>query len=218
MELAYEESQQPGQLIQNEQIKQPYKGKKKDTKISSIYSRGIITRNITLPISSIGKNIKEIIEQNISFNFEGKCLVEGYIKKNSSKVLTYSSGLINRGSQVSFEVIFECEICFPVEGMLIQCVAKNITKAGIKAESSNDIPSPVVVFIAKDHHYNKETQIDYFTTIQEGDKFTARVIGQRFELNDKYVSIIAELVKPKPERDFKKMNKENKPKLIIDEA
>ena len=197
MELAYEESQQPGQLIQNEQIKQPYKGKKKDVKISSIYSRGIITRNITLPISSIGKNIKEIIEQNISFNFEGKCLVEGYIKKNSSKVLTYSSGLINRGSQVSFEVIFECEICFPVEGMLIQCVAKNITKAGIKAESSNEIPSPVVVFIAKDHHYNKETQIDYFTTIQEGDKFTARVIGQRFELNDKYVSIIAEVIVPR---------------------
>jgi DNA-directed RNA polymerase subunit E'/Rpb7 len=218
MELAYEQLEQPSQLGQTEQTKQIYKGKKKDTRISSIYSRGMITRNITLPISSIGKNIKETIEENISFNFEGKCLVEGYIKNNSSKVISYSSGLIKRGCNVSFEVVFECEICFPVEGMLIQCIAKNITKAGIKGESSNEIPSPIIVFIAKDHHFNKDNQLDYYSSIQEGDKFTSRVIGQRFELNDKYVSIIAELVKPKIERDFKKINKENKPKIIIDEA
>ena len=29
--------------------------------------------------------------------------------------------------------------------------------------------------------------------IKEGDKFIANVIGQRFELNDKYISIIAQL-------------------------
>jgi DNA-directed RNA polymerase subunit E'/Rpb7 len=186
------------------------KGKKRENKMNSIYSRGMITRNIVLPITSIGRNIKETIEQNVSFNFEGKCLVEGYIKQGSSKIISYSSGIVKRGTQISFEVVFECEICFPVEGMLIQCVAKNITKAGIKAESATDIPSPVVVFIAKDHHYN----VDYFTNVQEGDKFTARVIGQRFELNDRYVSIIAELVKPKPEKEFRKTFK---PKLVIDE-
>ena len=34
----------------------------------------------------------------------------------------------------------------------------------------------------------------YFYSIKENDLFTARVIGQRFQLNDKYVSIIAELI------------------------
>jgi hypothetical protein len=53
--------------------------------------------------------------------------------------------------------------------------------------------------------------MQYFSTIEEGSKFTARVIGQRFELNDKYVSIIAELVEPK-----KEYSKEiSKPKLVI---
>jgi hypothetical protein len=94
---------------------------------------------------------------------------------------------------ISFEVVFECDICFPVEGMLVSCVAKNITKAGIKAESATDVPSPIVVFVTKDHHYNNA----YFSEVQEGDKINVRVIGQRFELNDKYISIIGELVKEK---------------------
>jgi hypothetical protein len=94
--------------------------------------------------------------------------------------------------------------------MIIQCVAKNITKAGIRAESANDVPSPVVVFIAKDHHFN----VSHFAEIKEGDKINVRVIGQRFELNDKYISIIGELIK---EKDFtqQKPKQAAKPKLVF---
>ena len=160
--------------------KVPQKMKRRETRYQPIYSRGLISRSVVLPITAIGKNIKETIEENIKNNFEGKCLVEGFVKPNSTNIITYSSGLITRGSNITFEVIFECEICFPVEGMLISCVAKNITKAGIKAESATDVPSPVIVFIARDHHY----MMDYFADIKEGDKIMVRVIGQRFELND----------------------------------
>jgi DNA-directed RNA polymerase subunit E'/Rpb7 len=192
------------------------KFKRREVRITSIYSRCLITRKIVLPITCIGKTIKEIIEENIKSNFEGKCLVEGFIKPNSTKIITYSSGIIYRGSSVSFEVVFECEVCFPVEGMLISCFAKNITKAGIRAESANDVPTPVVIFIAKDHHYN----ISYFNEVKEGDKINVRVIGQRFELNDKYVSVIGELVKPNVEKEFgvegkKQAFKESKPRLVI---
>jgi len=165
------------------------KQRNKDAKLSTIYSRCLITRNVVLPITSIGTNIREIINKKINDNYEGKCLVEGFIEKNSTKIVSHSSGLIQRGTNITFVVVFECNVCFPVEGTLISCIAKNITKAGIRAESSDEMPSPIVVFIARDHHYNSEQ----FNEIKEGDKFTARVIGQRFELNDKYVSIIAEL-------------------------
>ena len=183
--------------------------KRKESKLTTIYSRCLITRNIVLPITNIGKNIKEVIEENIKSNFEGKCLVEGFIKPNSAKIITYSSGIIYRGSSVSFEVIFECEVCFPVEGMLVSCVAKNITKAGIRAESATEVPSPVVVFIAKDHHYN----VSHFNDVKEGDKINVRVIGQRFELNDKFVSIIGELVK---EKEFIPTDNK-KPRIVIED-
>ena len=198
--------------------KQQKFNKKKDSRVSSIYSRCLITRSIVLPITAIGKNLKEVIEVSISSNYEGKCVVEGFIKPNSSKIITYSSGIIFRGSSIKFEVVFECEVCFPVEGMLISCVVKNITKAGVRAESSNDVPTPIVVFIAKDHHYNNSQ----FAEIEVGNIINVRVIGQRFELNDKYVSIIGELVKPKLDVDYKKKPYDKprefaKPKLIIND-
>jgi DNA-directed RNA polymerase subunit E'/Rpb7 len=185
--------------------------KKRDNRIQSVYSRCLLTRKISLPIITLGKNLKETIEDNIKNNFEGKCVVEGYIKPNSCKIVTYSSGTIERGNFISFEVVFECDVCFPVEGMLISCIARNITKAGIRAESASDVPSPVVVFIAKDHHYSSS----YFNEIQEGDKVNIKVIGQRFELNDKYISIIGELIK---EKDFtqQKPKQSAKPRLVIE--
>jgi DNA-directed RNA polymerase subunit E'/Rpb7 len=182
--------------------------KKKQQIENNIYTRSLITRSISIPIVSVGKNIQETIEKFVSLNYEGKCVVEGFIKPNSCKIVTHSSGLI-KGTNIVFEVVFECQICCPVEGMLVQCVAKNITKAGIRAESSDENPSPIVVFVTRDHHY----MMQYFSTIEEGSKFTARVIGQRFELNDKYVSIIAELVEPK--KDYSK--EPSKPKLVIED-
>ena len=105
----------------------------------------------------------------------------------------------------NFNLVYEAEICFPVEGMLIKCIAKDVTKAGIRAETSDDI-SPVVIFIARDHHFD----MPYFSTINVDDEITARVIGQRFELNDTYISIIAELIEPKQSKPKKK-----KPFLVI---
>jgi hypothetical protein len=80
------------------------------------------------------------------------------------------------------------------------------------------VPTPVVVFIAKDHHYN----ISYFNEVKEGDKINVRVVGQRFELNDKYVSVIGELVKPTVEKEFgvegrKQSFKESKPRIVIED-
>lgn len=184
--------------------------KRKDTKIQNIYSRCLLTRKVVLPIKNIGKNLEDVIEEYIHNNFEGKCVVEGYIKPNSIKIIRYSSGMIERGSNIVFEIVFECDICFPVEGMLVSCTVKNIVKAGIRAESSSETPSPIVVFVAKDHHFNNQ----HFNEIQVGDIITVRVIGQRFELNDKYISIIGELVKDK-DKDIKKQTV--KPRLIIED-
>ena len=185
--------------------------KKRENRTQSIYSRCLITRKIVLPITTLGKNLKETIEENIKFNFEGKCAVEGYIKIGSTQIITHSSGVIVRGNSISFEVVFECDICFPVEGMLVSCVAKNITKAGIRAESATDVPSPIIVFIAKDHHYNSLL----FSEVQEGDKIKVRIIGQRFELNDKYISIIGEIIK---EKDVNTQYKQPaKPRIVIED-
>jgi DNA-directed RNA polymerase subunit E'/Rpb7 len=168
------------------------KSKRREIKVGSIYTRALITRTISVPITAIGKNIQDTIDKTISSQFEGKCIVEGFVKRGSIRIVTFSSGLV-RATHIVFEVVFECQICSPVEGMILQCVAKNVTKAGIRAESSEETPSPIMVFVTRDHNYSSS----YFTSIKEGDNFQVRVVGQRFELNDPYVSVIGDVIEPK---------------------
>ena len=106
-------------------------------------------------------------------------------------------------------------ICCPVEGMLIDCVIKNVTKAGLRAETNED-SSPVIIFIARDHHYSNEL----FNSVKEDDEIKIRVIGQRFELNDKNISVLGELVgrsRFKSNTKSKTLSKLTKRKLIIKE-
>tara|TARA_E500000178_G_C16908911_1_gene701633 strand:+ start:81 stop:599 length:519 start_codon:yes stop_codon:yes gene_type:complete len=157
----------------------------------NIFYKGVINKKIGLSIVNIGDNLKNTIEMVISKEIEGKCVTEGYIKNNSVKVISYSGGLINEGN-IFFDVVLECLICYPVEGMIINCIVKNITKAGIKAETE-DSPSPVIIFLAKEHHKN----LKYFNTLETNKIIQIKVIGQRYELNDNYISIIGELVQEK---------------------
>jgi DNA-directed RNA polymerase subunit E'/Rpb7 len=185
------------------------KPKVKKNEVRGVYSRSLITKKVTLPIMNVGKNLRETLETSLRQSIEGKCILEGFVRTGSIKIVTHSSGVV-QSSNVMFEVVFECDVCYPVEGMLLNCIAKNITKAGIRADSATETPSPFVVFVARDHHY----MLPYFSSIEENTKFVARVIGQRFELNDKYVSIIAELVEPKG-RDAKRKETTAKPRLVF---
>lgn len=197
-------------------MEQTKRFKKREFKNEGLFSKSLITRSINIPITIISKNIYEILETTIKAEYEGKCSVEGYIKMDSCKLNTYSSGLV-QSTNVKFEVVFECMIACPVENMRINCIVKNITKAGIRAESADDDPSPIIVFITRDHHYTSE----YFSTIKEKDQVEVKVIGQRFELNDKYISIIASLIEPKgneyrgDKRDNREPKEKAKPRLIL---
>lgn len=168
------------------------KGKttKKNTAALSIYNRMLITKQLVVNIMNVGHNIKEMLGKKLASEIEGKCSNEGYIQPNSIEIITFSSGLV-QSSNVVFEVVFQCNVCSPVEGMYIPCIAKNINKMGIRAEVK-DMPSPVVIFVARDHNYNSQL----FTDTKVNDEIMVRVIGQRYELNDAYISIIAEIVDP----------------------
>jgi len=172
-----------------------------------VYMNSLLSRKVHIPFKKVGKNIKEVLENRIIRDIEGKCTIEGFIKPKSIKVLSYSSGVLF-GDIIEFDISFECLVCCPVEGMKIKCIVKNKTQAGIRAVINEEI-TPVVIYITRDHHYNN----DYFNSLEEGDEITAKVIGQRYELNDVQVSIIGE--KKKKKNDKYKTNFKRTPKLIL---
>ena len=163
---------------------------KRDNKIYGVYVPSVLTSKVSLHITEVGQNLKTSLQNVISQKNEGKCIVEGYIKPNSVKVINYSSGVVF-GELITFETMYECMVSHPVEGMLIECEAKTITKAGIHAEVVDDEGNvPITIFIARDHHYTQS----YFNNVKENEKIKVSVIGIRFELNDPYICAIAKLI------------------------
>jgi len=168
------------------------KGEKRDgeSKIFGVYLKSILDRKICLSITEIGKNVKSNLETKLDATMGGKCVNEGYIRPKSLRILNYSSGLVNN-NVVEFHVVFEAMVCLPTENMLIECVCKTMTKAGIHAHVIDDEKNmPITMFIARDHHHLD----DRFSQIKEGDKLTSKVIGVRYELDDEYISVLGKLM------------------------
>ena len=74
------------------------------------------------------------------------------------------------------------------QGVVINCIVENITKAGIKAKI-NDEFNPLIIFVARDHNYLNED----FGKIENGSEISVKILGQRYELNDNQISVIGKL-------------------------
>ena len=151
--------------------------------------RGVVTEKEIGVRKDKDQVIMNIIQGKLSSEIEGKCGENGYTKPGSVNVITISSGHCS-DSYISFDVVYECMICSPVEGMVIECIAEEITEsAGIRAEI-DDQYTPLKIYIARDHHIKNEV----FNSIEVGDKMKVRVFGIRYELNDRYISVIVQLL------------------------
>jgi len=169
---------------------------RKKRRENNLYTSMIISKKVFINMKNIGSNLKEIMLKLIENEIAGKCIKEGYIKPDSISIISYSNGIQER-DYIKFDVVIECLVCNPVEGQQLTCIAENITKAGIRAAVSDD-NNPLIIFIARDHNYLNKN----FSNIKEKQEITVRVIGQRFELNDKNISVIAELLesRTKPQK------------------
>lgn len=160
-----------------------------------IYHHSLLTRRVTIPMIKMGGSIQHVILEALS-ELEGKCGEEGYIKRGSIQIFNYSCGMI-KGPNVMIQVVFGCEVSNPVPDQEFDCIVEHNTRAGIKARLSTREDSPFVVFLARDHHY----MIPQFSDIKEKEHIRVKVLGQRFEINDPKISVIATLIDvEKPEK------------------
>lgn len=148
----------------------------------------MLSDKLEVNFKDINANIYNTLQKIIKKKVEGICIDEGYVKLDSVNLISYSSGELF-ANKVVFDIVYECLVANTVESMTFDCIVKSITKVGIRAEINESI-SPFVVFIARDHHFDNEL----FSKINENDIINVRVLGQRYELNNKFISVIAELV------------------------
>jgi DNA-directed RNA polymerase subunit E'/Rpb7 len=162
---------------------------KKNQNLLELYSLVLLERTVVVSFTNLGNNLTDILKQKIEYEIEGKCINEGYVKPRSIVIETYSCPIL-KGGNACFNISFTCMICNPGIGMIIEVLVENVTKAGIKAVYTKN-NSPIIVFIARDFHYNNEI----FSKITEGSKILVKIIGKKFEINDTFISIMGELDK-----------------------
>ena len=154
------------------------------------FSSSILSMRILLSIIEIGANIKENLKKKIEHQVEGKCISEGLVMPNSIQVVSYSGGKPKNGD-VEYQVVYQCNVCLPIEGMKIECRTKSITKAGIHAEYTFDNQPIIAVFITRDDN----VQNAKFEKIKNTDEtIIVEITGVIFELNDPVIATTADLV------------------------
>ena len=156
--------------------------------ISKIYSKVMLSDKLEINFKNINSQIYNTLEKIIKKKVEGICIDEGFVKIGSVNLISYSSGELY-ANKVIIDVVYECLVANTVESMTFDCIVKSITKVWIRAEINESV-SPFVIFIARDHHFDNEL----FSKVNENDIINVRVLGQRYELNNKFISVIAELV------------------------
>ena len=170
-------------------VAKPAQKRARPPRTAGLYNQGVISQAVKLEITEVGRNLVGVLLEKLRRTVEGTCIAEGFVKPGSIVLLTYSSGMAS-GSTVLFNVVFQCLICRPVEGMLIRgCVVQNITKAGIRA-TIKETPSPVIVFVSRDH----QSDSNVFEDTAVGDSITVKVAGQRYELRDTSIAVVGTVV------------------------
>ena len=167
-----------------------------------LYTTQQINYDILIPFvlvnmhASSRENIMALLHNTLISCIEGRCITEGFIKPHSTRIIDFKCGKIV-AKNVQFNIVIECLVCNPQPQSIIACVAKNITQAGIRAISDDEF-SPIVVYITRD--FGIESDKTYYNSVKEGDKINVRVIGKRFEMNDRHIQIIGFLVQPRKDR------------------
>jgi hypothetical protein len=136
----------------------------------------------------------DYLRQMVSNDMDGRCIAEGFIKPGSCVLRSHSIGALSAGN-IRFDLDVDCMLCCPKDGAVINCIAQTVTQAGIRAHACTN-PSPVVIYVSREmHDAVRHGPVPMpMDAIKPGDAMQIRVVGKRFELNDKYVSVIGELI------------------------
>ncbi len=158
-------------------------------KPTTLFVTSILSKTVSMSITEVGKNLKEVLRNKVAELVEAKCIVEGYVKQHSVQILSFSCGLV-RANNAIFNVSYSCEVFLPCAGMVLdQCVITEILEsAGIELKS-NQSPNIFVVYVYQDHNFE-----DNEFKGRVGDMSSVLVMDYRFEIYDEHITIMGEIV------------------------
>ncbi len=144
----------------------------------------------------------ENLIRKLQANLEGICTRHGYVKPGSIEIVRRSVGQFVKqhfNGHLRFDVVCRAEVCNPPQNTIVDAVVKNKNELGVHAESflrmgDNDVP--VLDIIIPKRAAGIQSEVD-LNEVDTGDHIFVEVLGKRFQLNDRKISIIGRAVKNK---------------------
>ena len=171
--------------------------------MTCIYKNNTIKTTVSLKPLELSKDIDGILQGKLKDLYEGKCIKEGYVRKNSISIKKRSIfGILENGptdGTVNYDIIYSAEICNPNENDIIEIKITKSTKVGLIGESL-DNDNILQVFLPIEYHQDDETleKINEISDkiVNREENITAKieVICKKFNYNDKKIVIIGRLV------------------------
>tara|TARA_B100001123_G_C15337146_1_gene1033294 strand:+ start:59 stop:565 length:507 start_codon:yes stop_codon:yes gene_type:complete len=163
---------------------------------SSYISKQKLTTSLSLHSSELNNDIDSIIKHKIKENLEGRCFQDGYIIKDSIRIIKRNLGDIvtnNQRSEIKYKIVYTAEIISPSKGDEIEMKVNNINKMGVlgyiklkEGDTSED--SPLIIMVPRE--YITDSSVN-FNDLIIGQTLHVIVIGFRIKYNSRNIQIIA---------------------------
>lgn len=153
----------------------------------NLYAPNILSKKLSIKCDEMEKDIDELLKEKLIKSIGNRCLKEGYVNGDSVNIISRTIGTINPNhfnGEIYYNVQYEAMICNPLKDMPIQCKIKNINQLGIMAEID------CLSIVVPKQYIDETISIDKFKI---GDNINITIVGSRFDLNDKYITIIGRL-------------------------
>jgi hypothetical protein len=151
-------------------------------KVKKLAKTAVFETKVVLTPKDLGKditNIKDILEDKIKTQYEGRCSRNGYILPRSVKMLSRSMGMVEKG-RFSGDILYysevECSVLYPPDGVVLDALVVRKNKMGVYASFEDAIR----VMVPRDLHIGDEA----FDAIEVGQTIQVEIKKSRFQVND----------------------------------
>ena len=163
---------------------------------TDIFIKTLLQDKVRIKPAELTSTIEQDILAILQNKFEGKCTKHGYIKNRSINIDKCGMGYVQTFSlngDIIFNVSYYADVCNPAIGSIIDAKVVNMNKFGILAELSVKKDVILEIIIAKSMvNIVNEIPIDNYSI---NDIITLEILGKKYELGDKKVSIVGRTVK-----------------------
>ena len=156
----------------------------------------LLETNLRIDPKEINSNLENTIRTKLKETLEGLCFEDGYIIKDSVKIINKTMGKLvihDNNSYIKYNIKYKANIISPSQGDTIDTYISNINKMGVVSyirlkEGDTSEESPLVVMVPRDYFKESILNID---DLHIGLKLTVTIVGCRIKYKSPKIQVIA---------------------------